>query len=377
MLGTIARTCIAIVGQRTVSFCGLNIAAIVDIVINSYVFGATMYLLFTFDHPSSHKTKYFPSKMAHSSTLLLTCMHFDEELKNDADWKPSNSIRKTVPGECFSSRNGGFPSANTRTNNALALSYSTVEYLGRGEMDKYRADMKVSWEREVPLLKVQPVEEWEVWELARVLCSIFFLEPFYALDVDWERLGSSEKGLLLGHTEHLEDRETGTVTIRVDPTDTHAMQTQDSHLASTVSTLMHELIHGYLIAFCCDGAGQHDRNGNCCRDGVAVLTHSHDIAWFLLACQIDLCFEEMLGFKGHMGSFQALISDDMVGMRLSAGDWKLFFSSFKWADIRTILDHLAEPQQGALMRMLKKDKDVMQVWAEEGAWRGEYENEDQ
>lgn len=203
------------------------------------------------------------------------------------------------------------------------------------------------------------------------MSKIFFLQPLRnPINFEWVNdLLNADNGNAYGDIFHTSDNQ---IHIRLDPADHSIRKGLPSHQEALLATFTHELLHGYFLSLCCDGAEYpDDEEQDCHRNGAIAVSKNHgdghDFGWFLVACQIDLCVERLLKIRIHTFSFRSLMRDVRAGGKVSAGDWKLFFDLFSWSDTAKLFGHLSSTDQGLLERMswlamLEKDPNIMQVW---------------
>jgi hypothetical protein len=243
----------------------------------------------------------------------------------------------------------------------LELAAKTIKRL-RNAPDQGQKTAIKDWNAWYLQWKDEDIEKWDIQSLANIVCRMLFLETF-TISFEWMR-GLPDR--VLADTEH---KDIG-VHIREDPSDGHVKNNMENYHQSILSTFIHEMIHGYFMTFCCDGFEECE--GYCCKDGMVVWPEEyddgHDLAWFLLSGQIDIFIRDYLDFGGDCSSFRSLVGGYKKGHHLSAGDWKLFFSTFEWDEVQTIFDAVkpGSASMRALWKMLERDKEVMKVWAEEG-----------
>lgn len=210
-------------------------------------------------------------------------------------------------------------------------------------------------------------------QVAEMLSKIFFLnELSLPLIFEWKRklYEGKEDITTFGDSAHMRQDK---VHIRVDPDDHTAVKGFREHSTAILSTFIHELIHGYFFSFCCEGAEAHDkRTGSCHREGRMIWPrpggNGHCFGWFLVACKIDICMEELIGVKGHCFSFRSLIYHCNEGGKISAGDWLLFFYLFTWEEINEMFCYLrntsGKNERRDLHRLLMKDGAAAKVWVD-------------
>jgi hypothetical protein len=225
-------------------------------------------------------------------------------------------------------------------------------------------------------------EEWDMIELAAILSRVFFLDEFTSkLEFRWEKglikyadsLNSKPKpgAIIFGLTR----RKLDVIEITVDPQEYHEHPGKklESHHTALLSTFIHELIHAYFFAFCCDPSQAHsDRT---CRRGSEVVWpkgkgDGHCIGWFLVACQIDLCIFPYLGFNGRVFAFRSLITYYNAGGEITAGDWELFFLLFNWDEVCELFGQLGERERWRLRDILSEDREVVGVFLAKSETKG-------
>jgi hypothetical protein len=265
---------------------------------------------------------------------------------------------------------GGIERARV-TEKPLDLAAKAVARLRAGMDDRQKDGIK-EWKFWWFECRSEPVEDWEMQELAGIISNLFFPDDLrLPLRFEWVRnIDRNAKEFTFGETFHGDDDK---IHIHIDPNDNSKRDCKKDHHTSTLSTFVHELLHGYFQTLCCDGVGFH--KSDCTRNGKLVWPgeegNGHDLGWFILACQIDLCIQDHLSFygkvfEGHLDSFGSLVDGYEKDYELSAADWKLFFSIFAWEEVATLFGHLQGNERKALFDMLKGDPEVMKVWADEG-----------
>lgn len=321
-----------------------------------------------------------------SASLKKICLYFRKELARQGH--KQHKIKATNVASAYMARvNIQDPSQNTKlvqatlvtrpTEIPIRLEYSTVRYFrsfkspdpGRKSGLEEWKKWKSQW-----LEPERPTGEWEMTKLAGIFSKIFHLQPLcFPLEFEWKTdIAEEGKPTTFGSAEH---RSNGDIRIRIDPTDHTAVKRISGHSAALLSTFLHELTHGIFYAFCCDGAKYHDDLDYCRRKGKVLWDHlagnHHCFGWFLVACYIDLCFEECLGFQGHLFSFRSIYQEVFAGGDVSAEDWKLFFSLFTWEEVTKLYGYLhvhddkKQDERKIFFSFLMCDLRVMQVWAEE------------
>jgi hypothetical protein len=165
---------------------------------------------------------------------------------------------------------------------------------------------------------------------------------------------------------HIEGKNDLIVVIKLDPKDTKEAQELASHQASICSTLLHEMIHAYLFDYSCDR--YHDLSGKCTRKGKVLWPKGrfHDLAWFHLACAIEVYMQRFTGLEVNLGCLRGYVADCRNGGTLFfAPEWRRFFK-MDWGDCCKLFDGLDIEEQNELSTILEKDPMVMALWAEMG-----------
>lgn len=214
-------------------------------------------------------------------------------------------------------------------------------------------------------------------DLVIIFSDIFFVDKIrYPITIQWESNLAHGTETVYGEVMHLGSETPGhdQMWIRIDPNDTHQEKGFDNADHAFVSTLANELMHAYLQSYCCAGAHEHGnlKNKQVCRrsgneEGPIEFYVHHFMAWFFLASRVELCFPSYFGFEANFVTFEALVKNFRVhDMRMTAGDWKLFFMYFDWEEVCKLLDRLDKEDFLVLIEFLREDRFVMQVFADEG-----------
>lgn len=222
----------------------------------------------------------------------------------------------------------------------------------------------------------------EMLALIQAFSKLFFLEDHQLLKgnahvgFEWTR-NLLTVGDALGDCCHIVENNADDcirhVEIRVDPASQSSNQGPSEYLDQIFSTVLHEVIHAYLLTYCCDGT--HDVADNCTRKGRVLWQNAdsaHDIAWFHLACAIELRVHAITEAMGHpinrdLGTFRSYLSGVKAsagGTLLSAKEWKRFFET--WNGACKLFDRLTPQEMASLGGWLDLDPMAMQVWAEAG-----------
>ncbi|CZT22146.1 uncharacterized protein RCC_08015 [Ramularia collo-cygni] len=304
-----------------------------------------------------------------SETLLRSfCSVLRTDLNGDK-WQ-KRSINPTRPGGAITTRDKGWqgPGKKKRTSidSPLALGVETVARLS-GTPDKTQKEGFEEWNKWYEDNKSFQVRDWKrkMQNLAEIFSKIFFLDKLKcALEFNWDKQLSGDGGPVYGKTTHPDHN---SVHIRMDNRD-HSVFKKIDHHADIISTFIRELICGHLFCFCCEGAVP-GRSDVCRWSGdPGNKGDGRFFGWFIVACKIDLCMKDLINIDGHCFSLRAAISHSEKGGKISAGDWLLFFTLFNWSEIAKLFDYLdsSAKERISFRRMLQKENEVAQVWAELG-----------
>lgn len=287
--------------------------------------------------------------------------------------------QSTQPGTSYTSRlrttetEGG----RYKTDEPLSLGDATVKKM-RSEPDAAHKKGIEEWNEWYKLHKDLKVKDWDkskMEELAGIMSKIFFLDELrHPVRFQWQEkmadMVNAGKGTIYGFASHAL---TDLLIIRIDPTDYQAEKKLDSHLIAIISTFLHELVHGYLYCFCCDGADKHSDkvctiNGKQVWPRVNEKSNAHCLGWFLIASQISVKMEAWLGLKGHLFPLRSFIGYWKDIQSVSAGDWKLFFSIFSPEEVAQLLGHLHEDgkatERARFETLLRGNPAVTKVWVD-------------
>lgn len=218
-------------------------------------------------------------------------------------------------------------------------------------------------------------DENEMLKLCQIFGKIYFLSwcqipaPHLRLTFKWQP-GLLQLRHAYGQTVHHRNGRTtgyGVIQIQIDPGDYSAKEGVDSHMTAICSTLLHELIHAYLISYCCDG--YHSSAGNCTRKNRELWSpgDGHCIAWFHLACAIERHAAGIDGavilFKPSLSALRSYLMGLQRGeMLLLAHEWRRFLTP--WDGASKLFDRLTAREASSLGSFLDSDPLVMQVWIE-------------
>lgn len=219
--------------------------------------------------------------------------------------------------------------------------------------------------------------EWLMSEGVKIFSDIFFLDNVrYPVTVLWEENIGQGEDVVYGESTHLNSGMIGDdhMRIRIDLRPSHEEKGLPDAQSAYLSTFSNQMIHAYLQSHCCAGTHEHANlsNSQVCRrggdeEGPLGWYIEHVKAWFFLACRIELCLPGRIGFEGNFLTFHALVKNFRVhGMRLTAGDWKLFFEHFEWEEVCKLLGRLDMEDFLELVGFLCEDQLVMQIFADEG-----------
>ncbi|CZT22147.1 uncharacterized protein RCC_08016 [Ramularia collo-cygni] len=221
---------------------------------------------------------------------------------------------------------------------------------------------------------------WPMDTLVKIFSDVFFLDdPRYPVTFNWDDTIEEENEIVTGSSLHVGTGIPGQdqIWIRVDPIEHHQEQGLPNFHVGYLSTFANQSIHSYLSSCCCAGANEHANfsNTNVCRrignqDCPEKFFVEHTIAWFFLASRIELYMPSFFGFEANFNTFPTLVKQFRArGMRMSAGDWKLFFMHFTWEEVTFLLGRLDMEDYLAFVGFVVEDRFVMQVFADLGLSR--------
>lgn len=264
----------------------------------------------------------------------------------------------------------------------LDLALSTIDHIRSGHLGPTQSEGQSDFETWWKAHFEGPIEitkdKWntrDLFSLLRALSKMIFIKQIpahhAALELRLERNLYALKDAL-GFCQHIHiqnprnQQEQLIVRIMLDPEDLRTDLNLETHQLQICSTLLHEMIHAYLFSYSCDT--YHDR-GRCTQKGKLLwpIDRAHCLAWFHLACAIELWMEDSFGLKINLGCFRSYVLDiETGGLPLFAPEWKRFFELHGWIGACRIFGKLSLAEARRLSTCLEADPLVMQVWAEQG-----------
>jgi hypothetical protein len=153
--------------------------------------------------------------------------------------------------------------------------------------------------------------------------------------------------------------------LRLDPSAHN--ENLENLMTSICSTVLHEMIHLYLMAYCCDA--YHDPRHGCTRRGKPLwpkgIGSHHCLAWFHLACAIELEMQKVTGLDVDLAALRSLLDEyNKDGVQIFAPEWERFFEINGWEGACKLFERLDQGSMLALQRHLENDLVVCQIFAE-------------
>jgi hypothetical protein len=231
----------------------------------------------------------------------------------------------------------------------------------RDALKKMAAWFKKHDAHEIPKLPISDVQEFIL-----NFSQVFFLADLTPemIDIEYVAFGPEETLNKYGHQKHIDGRSE----IRIDERDWSEEKMVEDHKTALLGTTLHECIHAYFCAFCCNNPhhehAPYGLTSECKTDGVAWhIGHGHFAAWFHLAAGVDIALEKLLEWKTDLAVFRAVLNEysSPCGVRFHPAEWRRFFENFSWKDIDRLVGKLYECEFKQLGEILREYDDVANV----------------